>query len=206
MGTTCTTKPKGMSMKDFFIDHGVLRWGDHLPNSYRVLETAYKMPVFYAAVETVNKETGERRVWAAVIKVHQTRGDYGFCYKDMDETMGPVYTDCPAKILDLLTPTDNEYANEWRARCRRNLEVAAERKNGIAPGVVLQYGDRRLTVMEKLPRGYLKVKDELGDIYRMKPGQVRNSQLVQVCSTEPDEERQAAVQQDMWGEAGSAAA
>lgn len=164
-------------MKDFFVDHGVLRWGDHLPSTYRVLETAYKMPMFYAAVETVHKESGERRVWAAVIKVTHTRGYHGFCYKDMDETMGPNEAHCPAKILDLLTPTDNEYADEWRARCRKNLEVAAELKKGIAPGVVLQYGDRHFTVTEKLPRGYLKVKDELGDTYRMRPGQVRNSSI-----------------------------
>lgn len=177
MGTTCTNKPAGMSMKDFFIDHGVLNWGDHLPNTYRVLETSYKMPVFYAAVETVNKETGNRRVWAAVIKVTHTRGDYGFCYKDMDESMGPCEANCPAKILDLLTPTDSEYANEWRARCRSNLDVAAERKKHLAPGVLLAYGDKRFTVLEKLPRGYLRVKDELGDTYRMRPGQVRNSAI-----------------------------
>lgn len=178
MGTTCTNKPAGMSMKDFFIDHGVLRWGDHLPNTYRVLETAYKMPMFYAAVETVNKETGERHVWAAVIKVMHTRGDYGFCYKDMDETMGPCEAHCPTKVLDLLTPTDNENANEWRARCRKNLEVAAELKKGIAPSVILQYGDQRFTVMEKLPHGYLKVKSEDGMTYRMRPGQVRNSTIL----------------------------
>lgn len=177
MGTTCTNKPAGMSMKEFFIDHGVLNWGDHLPNTYRVLETSYKMPVFYAAVETVNKETGNRRVWAAVIKVTHTRGDYGFCYKDMDESMGPCEANCPAKILDLLTPTDSERANEWRARCRSNLDVAAERKKHLAPGVLLAYGEKRLTVIEKLPHGYLRVKDELGDTYRMRPGQVRNSAI-----------------------------
>lgn len=46
MGTTCTNKPAGMSMKEFFIDHGVLIWSDNLPYTYRVLETAYKMPIF----------------------------------------------------------------------------------------------------------------------------------------------------------------
>lgn len=177
MGTTCTNKPAGMSIKDFFINHGVLRWEDNLLYTRRVLETAYKMPAFYAAVEQVNKETGERQVWAAVIKVTQTRGEFGFCYKDMDETMGPYYYDCPAKILDLLTPTESEYANEWRARCRRNLEAAAERKKLVRPGTVLKYGDNLFTVAEKMPRGYLRVKDDLGYTYRMRPGQARNSMI-----------------------------
>lgn len=177
MGTTCTNKPVGMSMKDFFIQH-VLRWGDHLPHVYRVLETAYKMPIFYAAIEMVNKETSDRQVWAAAIKVTQTRGDNGFCYKEMDETLGPVQAECPAKILDLLTPTDNENANEWRARCRRNLEQAEVRKKAIAPGTVIQYGDSHFTVLEKLRHGYLRVKDNRGDTYRMRPAQVRKSTVI----------------------------
>ncbi len=178
MGTTCTNKPKGMPLEDFFIDSGVLCWSDDRPHTYRVLASAYKMPAFYAAVEKVHKETGERQVWAAVIKVTQIRGNYGFCYKDMDETEGPYYHDCPSKILDLLTPTDSAYANEWRAKCREKLSMDAERRAcKIGPGTVLVYGTQRLTVLEKRPRGYLDVKDELGSRYRMRPGQVRKSAI-----------------------------
>ncbi len=36
--------------------------------------------------------------------------------------MGPCEAECPARILDLLTPTDKEYALDWRKRCRANLE------------------------------------------------------------------------------------
>jgi hypothetical protein len=39
----------------------------------------------------------------------------------MDETMGPCDHDCPAAILDLLTPTDSEWANAWRQKCRARL-------------------------------------------------------------------------------------
>lgn len=41
------------------------------------------------------------------------------------EQMGPTESDCPAGILDRLTPTTSEYALAWRARCRANL---AQRK------------------------------------------------------------------------------
>jgi hypothetical protein len=39
--------------------------------------------------------------------------------------MGPCECDCPDAILDLVTPTDHQYADEWRARCRDNT---AERR------------------------------------------------------------------------------
>ena len=45
----------------------------------------------------------------------------------LDESMGPCEADCPARILDLLTPTDKEYAREWRAHCRANLERRARK-------------------------------------------------------------------------------
>lgn len=39
--------------------------------------------------------------------------------------MGPCESECPESILDLLTPTDNQYAIEWRGSCR---EYAAKRR------------------------------------------------------------------------------
>src|SRR3546814_10831371 len=43
----------------------------------------------------------------------------------MSENMGPCEADCPAAILELLSPTDHEYALDWRARCRANLVLRA---------------------------------------------------------------------------------
>lgn len=36
----------------------------------------------------------------------------------LDEGMGPCEAKCPTSILDLLGPARNEYAAEWRKRCR----------------------------------------------------------------------------------------
>jgi len=77
----------------------------------------------YAAVETIRKD-GSREVWAAVYLLKfapKDRGGYTFSYKDMSEHAGPYATSCPARILELLTPTDSEYANEWRRACRDRL-------------------------------------------------------------------------------------
>ncbi|EZP65197.1 hypothetical protein BV96_04718 [Sphingomonas paucimobilis] len=49
----------------------------------------------------------------------------------LSENMGPCEADCPAAILDLLSPTEHEYALDWRARCRANL---AHRARKLADG------------------------------------------------------------------------
>ena len=95
----------------------------------RVLKSAMVGSTYYAAVET-KTVTGERQVWAAVfLTCGKTRHDHTeWGYRDMDETMGPNESKCPASILALLTPTDSQWANEWRERCRKNLASAAERR------------------------------------------------------------------------------
>jgi hypothetical protein len=90
----------------------------------RCLDVALKLNVCYAAIETIQKETGDREVWAAVYLIRYVRNPFDgmdFGYKDMSEHMGPVQADCPARILDRLTVTDNENALEWRRRCREAL-------------------------------------------------------------------------------------
>lgn len=81
--------------------------------------------VYYAAVEML-KPSEPRQVFALVCLVdHNPRDpeDYVFGYKDMSEDMGPIESDCPAAILDLLTPTTRQYALDWRARCRANAAL-----------------------------------------------------------------------------------
>lgn len=104
-------------------------------SSHRVLKSAMVGSTYYAAVTT--ERNGEiTKVWAAVFltcgRVKHDGCIWG--YKDMAETMGPNESKCPASILALLTPTDSQWANEWRERCRKNIAEAAERrKNGPKP-------------------------------------------------------------------------
>jgi hypothetical protein len=93
--------------------------------------------VFYAAVRT--SATGE--VWAMVVLMQRARGRANFGCKPMDETVGPNAYDAPAKVLDALTPTDYEYAREWRQQCRENLAKRADarrRQQAVTVGVVIQ--------------------------------------------------------------------
>jgi hypothetical protein len=97
-----------------YITNELLTW-ESPTTSYRVLKDAMVGSVHYAAVEQIEKATGARSVFAAVTL---TQGESG--YKGMHENMGPCESACPASILRLLTPTESQWANEWRERCRDN--------------------------------------------------------------------------------------
>ena len=91
----------------------------------RVLFSALvRLRTYYAAVERVQAD-GDRKVAAVVCLVRYNPNDregYVFGYKDMEEAMGPVESECPGAILDLLTPTESPYALKWRARCRARAD------------------------------------------------------------------------------------
>lgn len=105
--------------------------------SVEILADSTVKGVWYAACK--KKDTGE--VFAAVFLTKWVPNDhFNFGYKSMDETMGPGDTDAPAKVLDLLTPTDSEWANQWRAKCRETIaaKVAAkETKKKVTKDTVI---------------------------------------------------------------------
>lgn len=76
---------------------------------------------WYGAVKLVS--TGE--IFAVVMLTSTTNGTE-FAYKDMDETCGPCAYDCPASILNLLSPPTNEWSREWREACRQQIARKAE--------------------------------------------------------------------------------
>lgn len=92
-----------------------------------VLKSSMVGSTYYAAVKSINKTNGYEGVNAVICLTSTNNKDYfNFAYKDMDESCGPYKCDCPKGILDLLTPTKNEYALEWRKQCYENL---AAKKN-----------------------------------------------------------------------------
>ena len=98
-------KPK--SLKDFF-------FSEYNSENLEPIKCAVKGTTIYGAVK--NKRTNE--IFGLVVLTSNKKDE--FMYKDMDDTCGPYHYDCPESILKLLTPTDNEYANNWRNECRKN--------------------------------------------------------------------------------------
>ena len=94
---------------------------------YEVLKSAMVGSTYYAAVKKTIFKTGaepeKESVFGVVMLTSVNNKDYyNFSYKDMDESAGPGYYDCPKGILDLLTPTEYECAEKWRERCYENIK------------------------------------------------------------------------------------
>lgn len=133
MGTIGTERPKGVTNRKFFED-------ELMSSDYVVLKDHSAGGYWYAAIQ--DRRTGE--VFAAVVKYYWVNSRYepcNFFYKSMDETMGPFAWDAPDALLDLLSPTGNEYALEWRSKCRENNAAKNQRRKTLKR-VDLQPGDR----------------------------------------------------------------
>jgi hypothetical protein len=109
---------------------------------HTILDSATKSFTFYAAVR--DNDTGE--VFGAVVLQQRRRGYDNYAYKAMSEDVGPGDYDCPTRILDLLSPTTNEYALAWREQCRARAAAKAARPKVKAGDTIrlaqpLSFGD-----------------------------------------------------------------
>lgn len=128
MGWTFTHRERGTTDLDWF--------RRQFGTGYELIDGMTVGRTFYGAVRD---EDG--KVSAAVILINRNRGEFNFGYKDMTEAMGPGEARCPERILDQLTPTDSEYANEWRARCREHNARQAKVKVGTRIRLNTNHGE-----------------------------------------------------------------
>ena len=93
-------------------------------SKYEVLDSALvKRSTLYGAIK--NKTTGE--VFCAVFLIRWSREVYNFSYKDMSEFAGPNESECPQRIMKLLSPLNDEndpngWARAWRKRCEEKYQ------------------------------------------------------------------------------------
>jgi hypothetical protein len=81
----------------------------------RVIDAVRYGQVIYAAVRSADG----REVFGLVLLAERRDGE--LYTKPISEDMGPDEDRCPARILDRLTEPSNQYAREWRRRCRTRL-------------------------------------------------------------------------------------
>jgi hypothetical protein len=177
MGWLYMSSMKGHKTPKEYLDHQFTHQSEAF--TYKVLDSAVvSMKRYYAAVERVEIAGGASAVICVICLVNfNLRDKEGmiFGYKDMDETWGVYETDCPARILDLLTPTDSERAIKWRAECRQRLaRVLPKGGQTIVLKTPMQFNDKttqsRFTVVERQVRGRKKLffaSDE-GTYYRLR--------------------------------------
>lgn len=136
----------------------------------KVLKSAMVGSTYYAAIEKV--EDGNREVFGMVCLTHISIEDKHwryFNYKEICETSGPRERKCPASILKLLTPTDSEWANEWRKDCWENAnkkaeEIKKKRNLNFPVGTTIKFKSAIDTV-----------RFSVGDEITLRKGERRNS-------------------------------
>jgi hypothetical protein len=131
MGWTGTTRYEYQTDREFFA--GEFR-------DCRIIDLARRGSVVYMALEH-NLRPGE--VWGEVCLTERDRNQPGyFYYKDINEAMGPVESNCPVRIIKKLSPATEPYAIEWRARCLQNAAaeaVARKQRRRLAVGDLLTF-------------------------------------------------------------------
>jgi hypothetical protein len=116
-------------------------------------------------------------VIGSVARLYRSRNELGI--KWIDEDMGPYYHECPRRVLDCLTPTDSDYAKNWRASCY-GWNVRNERLNHDLCSQLFQYNDRKYRIDKKVPKspGYYVTDMGTGFQYRISRKQLFKAEFV----------------------------
>lgn len=119
--------------------------------TFEVLKSRMVGSTYYAAVKRTEKN-GDARVLGVVCLTSTERADgCNFFYKDMSEGMGPTESKCPLSILNLLSPTEDEYALAWRERCRKNAEQPSLWKLPIGTLIEFEWGGKTIRAEKRAP-------------------------------------------------------
>jgi hypothetical protein len=95
------------------------------PDGYfKTLRSTFHGNTLWALHESKRGEDVQR--WIGCYRLAKHDGWWG--YKSVDESMGPIYYDCPVTYLDEATEPANEYAREWREQVRAHAKAAAAQR------------------------------------------------------------------------------
>lgn len=112
-----------------------------------VLKDSIRGSVYYAAVKHP-----DGHVFGLVMHTIVNNDDYyNFSYKDIDEGMGPHDYDCPIGILNLLSDTDNEFALEWREKCRAKQGRPAKSALPVGTIISFTFNDKEMIAVKRAP-------------------------------------------------------
>ena len=154
---------------------------------YRVLKSVWSGSEYYAAIEYYDDAGHVEPAFAVICLVRwnpkSASGEH-FGYKDMDESAGPCEANCPASVLDLLGPPRNEYAAEWRQRCRQRLSLLRRPKPEVGDLLIfaedIHFGDvhsgRRFRMIDHGRRALFRGVD--GGLYQIRRYMERNWSLI----------------------------
>lgn len=131
---------------------------------HKLLERSVYGKEVYSLFENV--ETGMRYIALHLV----TRGEGEWCRKDMDESCGPYYYNCPEYILVQSTVT-HPTAVEWRELCREKRRLVrdqTEAAKNLKANDVIEYHDKKLTYLYPYNKSGSQIvcRTEDGEVYR----------------------------------------
>ena len=100
-----------------------LTWEDSNARVRPIKSAVVNFSTYYAAMAIEDKRSGKIDVIGMVAITKRNKRELSF--KEISEDCGPCYYDCPARILELLSPVDSDNAKEWREACWKNAERLA---------------------------------------------------------------------------------
>lgn len=104
----------------------------------KVIKSAMIGSTWYGAIHYHSKApiSGIEKdyIYGMVILTRFNEGE--FMYKEIPETAGPCYYDCPQSILNLLSPCDKiedyrNWAKDWRKKCLKQQKINLAKKNHL---------------------------------------------------------------------------
>lgn len=131
-----------------------------LSSDCEIVGSCIRSGVAYLAIKRGDMVIG------SVARLYRSKNELGI--KWIDEDTGPYYHECPGWILDLLTPTDSDYARKWRAGCRE-WNFKNDRLKRDQSGRIVRYNEREYRIDRKIPRstGYYVTDLKTGLQYRL---------------------------------------
>ena len=152
------------------------RFGEHI----KLLQSsAVGNHHWYLAKTT--KPDGSEVTWIGLDLMQGGGRNQGWGYKDMSESMGPYYYDCPITYLDKASPAKG-CAIEWRAKVRSYHEAKKKRPKPVA-GLVVEYGGHQYKLLgphwSGARKGWNVVRVSDGCGFRMGARQLAQAKVVE---------------------------
>ena len=96
-----------------FVEHEIKQSYDGIYEAIKIVEgkNLYGQKAFYVALKKIE----DGKVFACVYLTRRKNGSIAI--KVIGESSGPGQIEAPLSFIELLSPTDNEWAKQWRADC-----------------------------------------------------------------------------------------
>lgn len=112
MGWDVTQVGKNITTRKF-VEHEIKQTYDGIYEAIKIVEgkNLHGQKAFYVALKKIE----DGKVFACVYLTRRKNGSIAI--KVIGESSGPGQIEAPASFIALLSPTENEWATQWRADC-----------------------------------------------------------------------------------------